>query len=80
MTSRLPSFTPHNLSAEQFYNWVSGLPDEDSENVILFVPRLVMDFIFPDVSLSELRGFIKSIYEHRPNPTWDQFMEEMKKP
>ena len=79
MTSRLPVFTPHNLAAVDFYDWLSNLPDEDAQNILLFIPRLVTDLDFPDIRLNELRGFIKSIYEHRPNKTWDQFMEEMKK-
>lgn len=66
------------MTGHEFQDWLAELPGDDAELCLLLVSRLVMDIGYLSfTSVGSLRGTIKHVYEHRPNRTWDKFIQEM---
>lgn len=73
-----PRFIPHYLTAESFQKWLETLDDDNKDMVLLFCAKTVVSVGLPnDMTLTQLRGWIRAIYSNQPNPTWDQFVKEM---
>lgn len=69
---------PHYLTAESFQKWLETLDDENKDMVLLFCAKTVVSVGLPkDMTLTQLRGWIKAIHSNQPNPTWDKFVKEM---
>jgi hypothetical protein len=66
------------MTGKEFQDWLATLPDDDAELCLILISRLVLDSGYPSSSsVGSLRSTVKRVYEHRPNRTWDKFIQEI---